>query len=156
MRGILRHNTEIGKLVIAGDEKFITNLYFEPEPFLSGLEDKKSSLLEEAAFQLDEYLSGKRKYFTLPLKPQGTPFMQEVWHHLLSIPYGELVSYKEIAINLGNPYSYRAVALACHKNPLPIFIPCHRVIKSDGNLAGYKGGLERKKKLIALELQNNA
>ncbi|SHG61729.1 methylated-DNA-[protein]-cysteine S-methyltransferase [Thermosyntropha lipolytica DSM 11003] len=159
MPGVLRHDTEIGNLFIVGEENFLTALYFEHELgklnfSLACTEGKSLPLLEEAARQLDQYLAGRRKYFTLPLKPEGTPFLQKVWHYLLSLPYGELTSYREIAFRMGNPRSYRAVALACQKNPLPIFIPCHRVVRSDGKIGGYKGGVEVKSRLIALELKN--
>lgn len=154
MKSILFHPTKIGKLAIAGTEQFITNLYFAGEIVPANLFSDKNHLLEEAAGQLDEYLAGRRKYFTLPLKPEGSPFRQEIWRFLLTIPYGEIVSYKDIAVSIGKPYAYRAVALACKNNPLPIFIPCHRVIKNNGDWAGYKGGVLLKKELIALEWRN--
>lgn len=155
MKGLLFHTTEIGKLAIAGNDKFITNFYFAGEAIPDNFQETHFPLLEEAAFQLDEYLTGRRKYFTLPLRPEGTPFMQKVWEYLLTVPYGEIVSYKDVAVSIGKPDAYRAVALACQKNPIPIFIPCHRVIKNNGDLGGYKGGASIKKKLIALEYINS-
>lgn len=154
MKSLLFHTTGIGRLAIVGNDKFITNLYFANETLPDNLKEEKNPLLEEAAVQLDEYLAGNRRYFTLPLKPEGTFFRQKVWDYLLKIPYGKLVTYKDIAVDIGNPQAYRAVALACKNNPVPIFIPCHRVIKSDGKREGYKAGYDVKKKLIALEWQN--
>ena len=88
---------------------------------------------------------------------KGTKFQKRVWKELLKIPFGETRSYKEIAISIGNPNSYRAVANACGKNPYPITIPCHRAIKSDGSIGGYsaKGGIKRKRMLLANEINDN-
>ena len=93
------------------------------------------------------------KQFDLPLAPVGTPFQLKVWQALRAIPYGELVSYKTIAEAVGNPKAVRAVGGANGKNPIPIIVPCHRVIGSDGSLTGFGGGLETKKRLIDLERQ---
>jgi methylated-DNA-[protein]-cysteine S-methyltransferase len=107
--------------------------------------------LEETARQLRSYFAGEREQFDLPLAPEGTKFQQEVWHRLCEIPYGETVSYGELARRIGNPKASRAVGLANGSNPLPIVIPCHRVIGSNGKLTGYGGGLPIKEKLLALE-----
>lgn len=108
-------------------------------------------LLQQAVRELDEYFRGERRVFTLPLAPQGTPFQHSVWEALQRIPYGTTCSYGEIAATIGNPRASRAVGMANNKNPLPILIPCHRVIGADGRLVGYGGGLDIKKKLLALE-----
>ena len=110
-----------------------------------------SPLLQQAFTQLEEYLAGKRKNFSLPLAPQGTPFMLRVWHALQDVPYGKTASYKDIACAIGSPKAARAVGLANNKNPLAIFIPCHRIIGANGKLVGYGGGLEIKRTLLALE-----
>ena len=115
----------------------------------SWLEDLR--LLREPIRQLQEYFAGKREDFDLPLAPQGTPFQQKVWKHLRQIPYGETISYGELARRVGNPNASRAVGLANGSNPIPIIIPCHRVIGSNGKLTGYGGGLPIKEKLLALE-----
>ena len=101
--------------------------------------------------QLDEYFAGKRRVFELELRPRGTEFQQQVWQALLDIPFGETVSYGEIAKRLGPDTSPRAVGAANGSNPIPIVIPCHRVIGADGSLTGYGGGLHIKAKLLRLE-----
>ena len=108
-------------------------------------------LLLEACRQLREYFAGQRRSFQLPLAPQGTPFQQQVWQALAEIPYGETRTYGEIAEAIGRKGASRAVGAANHRNPLPIFIPCHRVIGANGSLTGYAGGLETKRFLLALE-----
>ena len=101
--------------------------------------------------QLKEYFKGKRKEFDLPLEIEGTDFHKKVWNELLKIPYGKTISYKELAIRLGHEKVIRAAAKANGANPLPIVIPCHRVIGSDGSLVGYGGGLKIKEKLLSIE-----
>ena len=97
------------------------------------------------------YLSGERRTFDLPLAPEGTAFQKAVWAELEKIPYGETRSYGQIAAQVGNAKACRAVGMANHRNPIPIFIPCHRVIGADGSLTGYGGGLDCKKVLLRLE-----
>jgi len=111
----------------------------------------ETELLKEASRQLAEYLDGFRKTFDLPLNPQGTEFQKKVWNALCDIPYGEIRSYKQIAEAVGNPKASRAVGMANNRNPIMIFIPCHRVIGSNGSLVGYGGGLDMKEKLLSLE-----
>jgi methylated-DNA-[protein]-cysteine S-methyltransferase len=101
--------------------------------------------------QLREYLAGARREFDLPLAPPGTPFQRRVWDELSRIPYGATISYRELARRVGNPAATRAVARANATNPIPVIVPCHRVIGSDGTLTGYGGGLHRKRFLLALE-----
>ena len=108
-------------------------------------------VLQEAAYQLNEYFEGKRQRFVLDLNPQGTDFQKRVWQALLEIPYGKTISYLELSKSLGDVKAIRAVAAANGKNPLWIVVPCHRVIGSDGSLTGYAGGLHRKKWLLAHE-----
>ena len=105
----------------------------------------------EAVRQLLEYFALKRTSFDLPLAPEGTPFQRSVWRHLQDIPYGETISYGELAKRVGNPKASRAVGAANGKNPLPIVIPCHRVIGSNGTLTGFGGGLPTKEALLGLE-----
>lgn len=114
-------------------------------------ENLSDALLANAVLELGEYFSGQRTVFSVPLAPQGTPFQQLVWKALLRIPYGEVRSYGEIAAAIGRPGAARAVGGANHKNPVPILIPCHRVIGADGSLTGYGGGLSIKEKLLELE-----
>lgn len=107
-----------------------------------------------ACEQLREYLGGSRKGFTLELDIVGTNFQKQVWNALLEIPYGETRSYKQIAERIGRPRAYRAVGQAAHRNPLPIVIPCHRLVGSNGSLTGFAGGLELKQSLLRLEQTN--
>ena len=110
-----------------------------------------SSVLEQTKMQLDEYFAGKRKTFNIPLLLVGTDFQQQVWNALLSIPYGETRSYKDVAQNIGNTKAVRAVAGAIGANGISILIPCHRVIGSSHALTGYAGGLEAKRRLLEME-----
>ena len=111
----------------------------------------KSELNSRAAAQLEEYFDGRRPAFDLPLRMDGPAFTKSVYRELLNIPPGQTRSYKEIAVACGNPRAYRAVGMANNKNPIPIIVPCHRVIGSDGGLTGYAGGLEFKRYLLDLE-----
>ena len=111
----------------------------------------RTPLLDDAARQLAEYFDGRRRVFDLPLAPDGTPFQREVWLALREIPYGQTRSYKQIAAAVGRPQACRAVGMANNRNPLPIVVPCHRVVGASGALTGYAGGLEIKSKLLQLE-----
>ena len=112
---------------------------------------RSRSVLQEPIRQLRAYFAGDLESFDLPLVPAGTTFQLDVWNRLCEIPYGETISYGELARRLGNPNASRAVGLANGSNPIPIVIPCHRVIGSNGKLTGYGGGLPIKEKLLALE-----
>lgn len=116
---------------------------------------EKTPVLAEAEQQLKEYFAGVRKSFNLPLKPEGTAFFQAVWKELQEIPYGETRSYGDIAKYIGKPTAARAVGMANHHNPIIIVIPCHRVIGANGDLVGYAGGLDTKKRLLSLEAQHH-
>jgi len=111
----------------------------DPEPFQRVLQ------------QLEEYFAGRRQQFDLPLAADGTTFQRMVWRQLVSIPYGDTISYGELACRIGNPRAARAVGLANGANPIPIIVPCHRVIGANGALTGFGGGLSIKQKLLALE-----
>lgn len=112
---------------------------------------EEASAFVEPIRQLHAYFAGDLETFDLPLSPRGTPFQQRVWQELCKIPYGETISYGQLARRIGNPNASRAVGLANACNPIPIVIPCHRVIGSNGKLTGYGGGLPIKEKLLALE-----
>ena len=144
------YDTKIGRIGIVENGEAITYLCFE-ETLAKDVNIIETALLKKAAKQLEEYLSGKRKAFDLPLAPQGTEFQQRVWMALQEIPYGKTCSYKDIAEKIGNVKACRAVGMANNKNPIAIFIPCHRVIGANGKLVGYAGGLDLKKKLLDLE-----
>jgi len=144
----------IGQLLLAGDAGGLQQILFSangasarPDPEWR----ENPSALAEVVCQLKAYFAGELENFDLSLAPQGTPFQQRVWSELLKIPYGETISYGELARRIGNPNASRAVGLANGSNPIPIIIPCHRVIGSNGKLTGYGGGLPIKEKLLALE-----
>lgn len=148
MGNIFYYKTMIGKIAIVEQNGQITNLCFNPDELNNEHEIKETKVLKQAFKQLEEYFNGGRKTFSLPLAPSGTEFMKKVWNALVEIPYGETKSYKDIAQKIGNNFAYRAVGLANNKNPIPIFIPCHRVIGSNKKLVGYAGGLKIKKLLL--------
>ena len=138
-----------GGLLLSATETAITGLHFmdEAPKGVGGA----SALLDEAQAQLLSYFARERTQFTLPLAPVGTPFRQKVWAALMQIPYGQTITYGELAQAIGNPKACRAVGGANHHNPIPILIPCHRVVGSGGALTGYAGGLELKRALLKLE-----
>ena len=148
---IFSAETPLWKISIVEQNEKITHLYFQWEKIPNIYKIKETLLLKEAFHQLDLYFSGKIKTFSLPLNPTGTPFMQKIWNALQTIPYGTTVSYKEIAQQINNPKAVRAVGMANNRNPIPIFIPCHRVIGSNGSLVGYGAGVTIKKQLLDIE-----
>ncbi len=143
-------NTSVGWLRVAADEAGISAISFiaEPPKVLSPVTHVH---LKEAYRQLAEYFRGERISFSLPLNPRGTEFQKSVWKGLTEIPFGTTMSYKELATRVGKPGGARAVGMANNKNPLPIVVPCHRVIGSNGDLVGYAPGLDVKKKLLSIE-----
>lgn len=148
-------DSPIGTLLIAGDGDAIRRIEFprngkpgRPEAHWT---ESTRGPIAQAVRQLCEYFAGRRTSFDLPLAPEGTPFQRSVWRRLQDIPYGETISYGELARRVGNPKASRAVGAANGKNPLPIVIPCHRVIGSNGTLTGFGGGLPTKEALLALE-----
>ncbi len=151
MKKIFFYDTKIGKIGIAEENGSITNLYFSEAMADAKAILEETVILKKTSQQLQEYFAGKRKVFDLPLAPKGTEFQQKVWRALKEIPFGETRSYGEIAKRIGQPKASRAVGGANNKNPLPIFIPCHRVIGANGKLVGYAGGLEVKKTLLNVE-----
>jgi methylated-DNA-[protein]-cysteine S-methyltransferase len=151
VHNIFFYQTSIGEIGIAETGGKVTNLYFHGEQIHRHSIIVETDVLKEAGRQLQDYLAGKLKVFKLPLAPAGTEFMLRIWESLCRIPYGETRSYQEIAQNTGNKKAARAVGHACNRNPIPIFIPCHRVIGAGGKLTGYGGGLEIKSQLLALE-----
>lgn len=143
--------TDFGNFGIAEQNGGITHLFFEEDPLPQNMPIHETPRIREAAAQLRSYLAGELTSFSLPLKPTGTPFFQKAWAHLCAIPYGKTVTYKEMAAKMGSPKAARAIGLANNRNPIPIIIPCHRIIGSNGSLTGYRGGIELKQKLIELE-----
>lgn len=143
-------STPLGPMAVAGEGAFVTRLYL-PNEGPPPVPCRETPVLAQARDQLLAYLAGERRVFTLPLRPAGTPFQQEVWTALEAIPWGERRTYGQIAAAIGRPKAVRAVGQANHRNPIPIFIPCHRVIGAGGKLTGYGGGLDLKEKLLDLE-----
>lgn len=147
---ILRFDTPLGPMALEEEEGAITRLWLpgQPVPPSAG---RETPLLCRGRQELLEYLAGERRDFDLPLHPRGTPFQRRVWQALGDIPYGQTRTYAQIARAVDSPRGFRAVGMANHRNPIPILIPCHRVVGSGGTLTGYAGGLEMKKALLALE-----
>ncbi len=147
------YNTKLGEITIVEENDFITKIYFGNSKEINA-NYIETELIKDTKKQLEEYLIGNRKIFDLPINPKGTKFQSDVWKSLIEIPYGKTVSYKEIAISIGNKKASRAVGMANNKNPILIIIPCHRVVGSNGKLVGYAGGLDIKKKLLSIEKEN--
>ena len=137
-------DSPIGLIELTATEKGIFSLYFKDERG----EEESSKKLDKCKKQLDEYFACKRKVFTVPLDYHGSEFQKKVWNELLKIPYGQVISYHELALRLGSEKLIRAAGGANARNPVSILIPCHRVIGSDGNLTSYGGGLWRKQWLL--------
>jgi len=129
----------------------ICGVFFDTGSSPNGCIKQETPLIKKAAKQFEEYFEGKRKSFILPLSLRGTDFQMKVWGALQNIPYGETTSYGKLAAIIGNPKASRAVGMANNRNPIPIIVPCHRVIGHDGSLTGYAGGLELKQELLELE-----
>ena len=150
----MRMDTPIGVLTLAADDAGLCHIDFPPprpppagERWIEGDND----VLLEARRQLDDYFAGTRRDFDLPLSPRGTEFQRNVWRTLAAIPYGSTWSYRDLAQRIGRPAAMRAVGAANGRNPLPIVLPCHRVIGADGSLTGFGGGLPTKAFLLRLE-----
>lgn len=148
------HESAIGAVLIAGNGGTVSEIRLprdgradRPEPDW----ERVAGGFETVAAQLDEYLAGDRTEFELDLDARGTEFQRSVWAALLEIPYGRTESYGEVARRIGRPAAVRAVGLANGRNPIPIVVPCHRVIGADGSLTGYGGGIDLKRRLLALE-----
>ncbi len=145
---------KIGRLTLVGDDQGLRHIHFEtgrrPLPIQADWR-RDSAFFKDARQQLREYFQGRRRQFDLSLTPAGTPFQLAVWQALQAIPYGRLVSYRWVAEQIGNVKASRAAGGAIGRNPLPIVIPCHRVVGHNGALTGFGGGLATKEILIALE-----
>ncbi|GAA5521218.1 methylated-DNA--protein-cysteine methyltransferase [Fodinibius salicampi] len=144
------YHSPIGWLELVISNQVLTAIRYldnKPDP----LQTPKHSVFEQAANQLTRYFNKKDKHFTMPISTQGTAFQKTVWEELQNIPFGTTITYGELAKRLGDPNKVRAVGRANGKNPIPIIIPCHRVIGSDKKLIGYAGGIERKRFLLEHE-----
>lgn len=147
--------SKIGTLYLVASEKGLCAVFWDKQdsPLATALDKSlpEHQVLAQAEWEITEYLDGKRQTFEVPLDIQGTDFQKKVWQQLLKIPYGQTLSYLELAKQIRNEKSARAVGTANGRNPLCVVIPCHRVIASNGTLGGYSGGLEIKSKLLDLE-----
>jgi methylated-DNA-[protein]-cysteine S-methyltransferase len=147
-------DSPIGALLLTGDGEAVTGIWMQShrsEWKRTKTLRRDDTALAAARAQLAGYFAGERVAFDLPLAPEGTSFQRKVWSALCEIPYGETISYGELARRIGQPTAARAVGLANGSNPLPIVVPCHRVIGADGSLTGFGGGIERKRWLLAHE-----
>ena len=149
------HGSPLGSLLLAASERGLCGLYFDEHRHFSGpqgwLASEDHPHLQRAAEQLDDYFAGKRRTFDLPLDVAGTPFQLKVWEQLSRVPYGASTSYLLHAQAVNAGHAVRAVGTAIGRNPVSIIIPCHRIVAGNGALAGYAGGLERKRYLLAFE-----
>jgi methylated-DNA-[protein]-cysteine S-methyltransferase len=147
-------DSPIGELLLVGDGETLSGLYMQdgrkPKQIATDWTESAASFTDVKR-QLEEYFAGERTTFEVKLAAEGAPFEREVWHALEEIPYGETVSYGEIARRVGQPTAARAVGTANGRNPISVIVPCHRVIGANGSLTGYGGGLERKRLLLELE-----
>ena len=140
------YSSSIGLLEITGNDDGIVSIHFVDEKKKNST--KTHSSLKECVYQLDEYFTGDRKEFGLKLNPSGTDFQKRVWEQLITVPFGKTASYLDISKKLGDANATRAVGNANGSNPIPIIVPCHRVIGVSGKLVGYSGGLWRKEWLL--------
>jgi len=143
------YNTPFGKVTLASDGRALTMLV-PGDRMLAG-DRAPNAITNAAATQLQEYFAGQRRMFDVPLNPAGTPFQREVWHALEFIPYGQTRTYAQVAESIGRPTAARAVGSANNANPIPIIIPCHRVVPASGGMGGYAFGEKMKRFLLALE-----
>lgn len=147
---LIKYKSPLGVITIEEKDGAVSRIYLPNQK--PDMLENTSVFLEKAKKQFEEYFSGERQIFELSLNFDGcTDFMTRVYRELIKIPYGETASYKDIAERVGSPKAYRAVGLANNKNPLPIIVPCHRIVGADGKLVGYAGGLDFKEKLLELE-----
>lgn len=148
------YESPVGPLLLAGSGDGLAYVSFSSGKHGVAVDRdwrEEPSLFTDVIEQLQEYFAGQRRIFRLALKPRGTEFQRAVWSELEKIPYGETISYKELAVRIGKPKAIRAVGAANGANPIPIIVPCHRVIGNDGSLTGFGGGLPLKKRLLELE-----
>jgi methylated-DNA-[protein]-cysteine S-methyltransferase len=148
-------DSPVGPLYLAATDAGLTHLLFvakmQPRPRVVAGTGEAAHVLAEAERQLSDYFAGRRRRFDLPLAPSGTDFQMATWRALRKVPFGKTISYGELARRLGSPRAVRAIGAANGANPIAIIVPCHRVIGKDGSLTGYGGGLETKRRLLALE-----
>jgi len=145
------YESPVGKLLLAGDVNGLQRIQFERNIEVDKNWQESQEVFNQTTQQLDEYFAKTRKTFDLKLNPQGTTFQKQVWKRLEKIPFGQTKTYGQIAQEIGNSKASRAIGMANSKNPIPIIIPCHRVIGKNGSLTGFAGGLDVKQQLLSLE-----
>ena len=151
-----RVTSPLGPLLLATDGVALTGAWFDGQRYPPSIDARWQRrpdlpILRRAATMLAEYFDGGRAHFDIALAPAGTPFQRAIWEQILAVPYGGTIAYRDLAIRTGRPAAVRAAGAATGRNPLSIFIPCHRIVGADGTLTGYAGGLDRKRALLALE-----
>lgn len=159
------HKTRLlGDLLLTADATHLTGLYFldcehappvENAPVKDWLLNPQHTVFQQAREQLEEYFRGERTAFSIPVRWHGTDFQQSVWREIARIPHGQTITYSELARRAGKPDAIRAAGTATGRNPIGIIIPCHRVVGKNGSFGGYAGGLERKRRLLDLDLFSN-
>jgi len=146
----------LGDVLLVADDEALRGLYFHDQKYFPSVDaawsrQARSPVIDATRRQLDEYFAGSRSCFDLPLAPQGTPFQRAIWNAIAEVPCGQTRTYADLAARVGHAGSARAAGAATGRNPLSIIVSCHRIIGSDGSLTRYAGGLDRKKRLLALE-----
>ena len=150
------YESPLGRMMLVANDDGLTGVYFIGQkhylrPESGWRKDPANKALRKAKKELGEYFARKRKRFDLPLAPEGSAFQHAVWQAIAGVPFGETISYAELARRAGYPKGARAAGAATGRNPIGIIVPCHRIMGSDGSLTGYAGGLEKKRALLALE-----
>ena len=148
----LSYSSPLGFLILKSEGLFVTEISFSENDIQ---EQNTCEALEKCKEQLENYFSGRTFAFDLPLHPEGTEFQRKVWSELQKIPYGETITYQQLAVRLGDPKLVRAVGTANGRNPIAVIIPCHRVIGAGNKLTGYAGGIWRKQWLLEHEIRHN-
>jgi len=148
--------TPLGAMLLAADGDALTGAWFEGQRYHPRVDAgwrrrRDLPVLRRAAAELAEYFGGERMEFDLALAPAGTPFQRAVWRGIAVVPFGATIAYRELAARTGRPEAVRAAGAATGRNPLSVFVPCHRIVGADGSLTGYAGGLERKRALLGIE-----
>jgi methylated-DNA-[protein]-cysteine S-methyltransferase len=146
----------LGSLLLATDGAALVGAWFEGQRYFPSIDARWQQrsdvpVLRRARSMLAEYFDGRRAHFDVALAPQGTPFQRAIWDQIFAVPYGETIAYRDLAARVAQPSAVRAAGAATGRNPLSVFIPCHRIIGAGGALTGYAGGLDRKRALLALE-----
>ena len=154
-----RIDSPLGVMLLASDGAALTGAWFDEQrypPSIDARWQRRRDLpvLRRAAAMLAEYFEGTRKSFDIALAPAGTPFQRAVWREIFRVPYGQTIAYRDLAARTRRPDAVRAAGAATGRNPLSIFVPCHRIVGADGSLTGYAGGLDRKRALLALERED--